>query len=189
MQREPDPDRATVERAQRGDESALDELLQRYRDPVFAFVYRLLGHAANTEDVAQETFVRAFQNIGRFHFRRGARFSTWLFQLARNAALDELRRQQRQPRATLEPGALEPADTAPDAARQLIHRELGEAIARAVATLPEDQRTALVLTEYHGLPAAEVARVLDCSARGAEARLFRARQAVRTLLVRQGWNG
>ncbi len=68
-----------------------------------------------------------------------------------------------------------------------MNRELGDAIARAVATLPEDQRTALVLTEYHGLPATEVARVLHSSVRGAEARLFRARQAVRTLLARQGW--
>lgn len=69
----------------------------------------------------------------------------------------------------------------------MINRELGEAIARAVAMLPEDQRTALVLTEYHALPAAEVARVLGCSVRGAESRLFQARQAVRTRLARQGW--
>ena len=187
MQHEQDPDQPAVERAQGGDESALAELLQRYREPIFAFVYRLLGQTAPAEDVAQESFVRAFQNIGRFRFRRGARFSTWLFQLARHAALDELRRQQRQPRAVFDETTSKLSDTAPDAAHQLMNRELGEAIARAVATLPEDQRTALVLTEYHALPATEVARVLGCSVRGAEARLFRARQAVRTLLVRQDW--
>ncbi len=187
MQHEPDPDQPVVIRAQGGDETALADLLQRYRDPVFAFVFRQLGQAASAEDVAQEAFVRAFQNIGSFRFRRGARFSTWLFQLARNAALDELRRQRRQPRNDSEAAAAEPADPGPDAARQLINRELGDAIARAVATLPEDQRTALVLTEYHGLPATEVARVLNGSVRGAEARLFRARQAVRTQLARQGW--
>lgn len=187
MQHQPDPDEAVVTRAQGGDDSALDNLLQRYRDPVFAFVFRLVGQAASAEDVAQETFVRAFQNIRSFRFRRGARFSTWLFQLARNAALDEVRRQRRQPRHDAEAAPAEAIDPGPNAAHQVMNRELGDAIARAVATLPEDQRTALVLTEYHGLPATEVARVLHSSVRGAEARLFRARQAVRTLLARQGW--
>lgn len=187
MQHEVDPDRATVERAQGGDESALAELLQRYRDPIHAFVYRLLGHHAAADDVAQETFVRAFLHLGRFRFRRGARFSTWLFQLARHAALDEVRRRQRQPTTGLDDLAREPAARAPDAATQMANRELGEAIAQAVGGLPEDQRTALVLTEYHGQSASEVAAVLGCSVRGAESRLFRARQAVRDVLVRQGW--
>lgn len=187
MAPDPDPDEPLVRRAQAGEQDALTGVLHRYRDPVFAFVYRLLGGHANAEDVAQETFVRAFQNLHRFRFQPGARFSTWLFQLARNAALDELRRQRRHTHHPAEAAPAEPVDTAPDAARQLMNRELGDAIARAVATLPEDQRTALVLAEYHALPAAEVARVLGCSVRGAESRLFRARQTVRTLLARQGW--
>ena len=187
MAHQPDPDESLVQRAQAGEQDALAGILQRYRDPVFAFVHRLLGGHVNAEDVAQETFVRAFQNLHRFRFQPGARFSTWLFQLARHAALDELRRQRRHPHNPSETVPAEPVDTAPDAARQLINRELGEAIAHAVAILPEDQRTALVLTEYHAQPAAEVARVLGCSVRGAESRLFRARQAVRTLLARQGW--
>mgnify|MGYP003606697119 CR=1 FL=1 len=135
MQREHNPDQEVVERAQGGEQAALAELLQRYRNPVFAFVYRILGDQAAAEDVAQEAFVRAFQHIGRFRFRRGALFSTWLFQLARNAALDEQRRKRRRPTAPLD----------------------------------------------------ELARVLNCSVRGAESRLFRARQAVRAQLARQGW--
>ena len=187
MQREHNPDQEVVERAQGGEQAALAELLQRYRNPVFAFVYRILGDQAAAEDVAQEAFVRAFQHIGRFRFRRGALFSTWLFQLARNAGLDEQRRKRRRPTAPLDELAREPAAAGTDAAGQLINRELGEAIAQAVAGLPEDQRTALVLTEYHDQPTCEVARVLNCSVRGAESRLFRARQAVRAQLARQGW--
>ncbi len=182
-----DPDRAMVERAQGGDQDAMSELLQRYRDPVFAFVYRMLNQREAAEDVAQDTFVRVFQRLHTFRFRRDARFSTWLFQLARHAALDELRRRRRRPTAGLEELAHEPRANAPDAGQALIHREMGEALARAVATLPEEQRTALVLTEYHGLEAAEVARVLRCTVRGAESRLFRARQAVREQLARRGW--
>jgi RNA polymerase sigma-70 factor (ECF subfamily) len=187
MPSEPDPDQATVERAQRGDASALAELLQRYREPVHAFAHRLLNGHLNAEDVAQEAFVRAFQNLDRFRFGRGARFSTWLFQLARHAALDELRRQKRRPEVGLDDLPREAPATGPDAAQQLMHRELGEAIAQAVARLPEDQRTALVLTEYHAQCATEVAGVLNCSVRSAEARLFRARQTVRADLARRGW--
>lgn len=187
MSNEPDPDQATVERARTGDAAALAELLQRYRDPVHAFAHRLLNGHPNAEDVAQETFVRAFQRLDRFRFGRGARFSTWLFQLARHAALDEMRRQRRRPQRSLDEQLREPPAPGPDAAQQLMHRELGAAIAEAVARLPEDQRTVLVLTEYHAQSAAEVAGVLKCSVRSAEARLFRARQAVRADLARRGW--
>lgn len=187
MQHDVDPDRALVERAQSGDEKALADLLQRYRAPIHAFVYRLVGNASTAEEVAQEAFVRAFLHLGQFRFRRGARFSTWLFQLARHAALDERRRQQRRPTTGWDELNREPVAPTDDASAHLARRELGEAIAQAVADLPEEQRTALVLTEYHGQSAAEVAAVLHCTVRGAEARLFRARQAVRETLTRQGW--
>lgn len=187
MQIDQDPDRSAVEKAQLGHEDALADLLQRYREPIFAFVFRSLGGSVQAEDVAQETFVRAFQNIGSFRFRNSARFSTWLFQLARHAALDELRRQRRRPTLSLDEFVREPATAEANAADQMIHHELGEAIGKAVAALPEDQRTALVLTEYHGQSAQEVARVLGCTVRGAESRLFRARQAAREQLERQGW--
>lgn len=187
MERPSDPDHDAVLRAQAGDQDALTGLLRRYRDPIFAFVHRLLGGHANAEDVAQETFVRAFRNLHRFQFRREARFSTWLFQLARHAALDEARRLRRRPEISREELATEPVSSQAHAAEQLAHRELGDAIARAVATLPEDQRAALLLTEFHGHTAEEVARALKCSRRGAESRLFRARQAVREILTRQGW--
>jgi len=187
MERPPDPDRTNVLRAQAGDQDAMAGLLQRYRDPVFSFVHRLLVGHANAEDVAHETFVRAFQNLHRFRFRRDARFSTWLFQLARHAALDEARRLRRRPETSMEERTSDTASPQAHAADQLAHRELGDAIARAVATLPEDQRAALLLAEYQGHSAEEVAHVLKCSRRGAESRLFRARQTVRGILTRQGW--
>lgn len=187
MQREPDPDQAAVEQARRGDDAGLETLLQRYRDPVFAFVFRLLGSRSAAEEVAQDTFVRAFQRIHDFRFRTNARFSTWLFMLARNAALDELRRSRRRPTVGLEGLPIEPTASGFDAAQTLDQRELGEAIARAVAELPEEQRVALVLTEYHGQSAAEVSRVLRCTVRGAESRLLRARQFVREKLRKAGW--
>lgn len=178
-----DPDRAVVERAQRGDDRAYDELMARYQQPVLHFVFRLLGGSPDAEDVAQEAFVRAYLNLGRFRFRPGARFSTWLFQVARNAALDHVRKRRRRPQAAPDPARAEPADASPDAAAALMHRETGAAIERAFAALPEDQRTALVLAEYHGCGADEIAAVMKSSVRAAESRLFRARRQVRQALA------
>lgn len=174
-----DADRDLVARAQGGDEQAFTDLMVRYQQPVLHFVFRLLAGASDAEDVAQETFVRAYFNLRRFRFRPQARFSTWLFQIARNAALDHLRRRARRAETPWPEGAAEPAAPTPAADQALQDRELGEALARAFAALPEEQRTALVLAEYHGASAAEIAAVLDCSVRAAEARLFRARQEVR----------
>lgn len=180
-----DPDRAAVERAQQGDEAGFNELMARYRQPVLHFVFRILAGAPDAEDVAQEAFVRAYLALPRFRFRPGARFSTWLFQIARRAALDHARHRGRRPEHPMPAGADAPDPAARDAAAHADQRELGEAIARAFAVLPEDQRTALTLAEYHGYDTAEIAAVMESSVRSAEARLYRARQALRRLLA--GW--
>lgn len=177
-----DPDRAVVERAQAGDERAFDELMARYQKPVFHFVHRMVGGATDAEDVAQETFVRVFFNLARFRFRAGALFSTWLFQVARRAALDRVRARKRRPEEPLPPRDEVPDPAHRDGRAQADQRELGDAIARAFAELPEDQRAALVLTEYHGHGAAEVAAIMGCTVRSVEARLYRARQEMRRLL-------
>lgn len=177
-----DPDRAIVERAQAGDERAFDELMARYQQPVFHFVHRMVGGAADAEDVAQETFVRAFFNLDRFRFRAGARFSTWLFQVARRAALDQVRKRKRHPEEPLPSRDEVPDPAGRDGRAHADERELGEAIAHAFARLPEDQRAALVLAEYHGHGAAAIAAIMACSTRSVEARLYRARREMRRLL-------
>ena len=93
-------DQQLAQRLQAGDEAALTEILTRYQKPVLNFVYRLLGNAADAEDVAQETFVRAYQHIRRYTPRE--KFSTWLFAIARHAALDKLRYRKRHPTESLD---------------------------------------------------------------------------------------
>jgi len=153
-----------------------EELLARYRRPVLNFVYRLLGDATESEDVAQEVFIRAYQHWNEFDPRR--KVSTWLFALARNAAIDRLRYRQRHP--------VEPLDSVPEPAtvsREVETRELGDQIAAAIQSLPEDQRTAIVLAEYHGLSHAEIAEVMHGSEKSVESRLYRARQSLRIALA------
>lgn len=152
-----------------------DEVLQRYQRPVLNFAYRLLGDATEAEDVAQDVFVRVHQHWDDYDPRQ--KFSTWLFAIARHACLDRLRSRRRRPEVPL---ASAPEPTV--SSREVELNETGRLIAAAVAELPEDQRTALVLAEYHGMSYAEIAAVMNCSAKSVESRLYRAKQTLRQRL-------
>ena len=168
-------DEQLLEQLRAGDEAALAEVMRQYRHSIVNFCYRLLGNAGEADDVAQETFVRCYQ--ARHRLRPGAKLSTWLFTIARNLSLDRLRYRKRHP--------TEPLETAPEPVTisdDVSNREIGMAIATAIAQLPEDQRTALVLAEYHGLSYAEIAEIMKCSGKSVEARLYRAKQTLRAQL-------
>ncbi len=176
-----------VARLQAGDDSAFNTIMERYKRPVFSFACRILGNSAAAEDVAQDVFVRAYQNLVKPGFRRtGGKLSTWLFQIARNAALDCLRRQRRQPADSLSAMAdsgRSLAGAGGTAAEAATANEIGRQIAAAVALLPEDQRTAMVLAEYEQLSYAEIAEIMGCSLKSVEARLYRARLSLRRQLA------
>lgn len=176
-------DWSLVEQVKAGDDRAFDALMARYKRPMLNFVYRLIGDATEAEDVAQDVFVRAYQNIRkpRFHQTTGA-FSTWLFQVARNAALDFLRRRKRRPTESLsamEDDGRHVASRSDAADQEMANREIGEQIAAAVVLLPEDQKTAVILAEYQELSYAEIAAVMKCSVKSVESRLYRAKQFLR----------
>lgn len=176
-----------VRQVQAGRAPAFALLMKRYQGPVLDFVYRMLGNATEAREIAQDVFVRAYAGIGKPSFRPGgAQFSTWLFQIARHAALDALRWRRRHPTTPLfeleENGAVLPA-AGSTAARESEVRETGRLIADAVAQLPEDQRTALILSEYEGLAHAQIAAVMNCSEKSVEARLYRARIFLRRRLA------
>jgi len=132
-------------------------------------------------------FVRAYQNIRKpgFHQTTGA-FSTWLFQVARNAAIDCLRRKKRHPAeslTTMEEDGENLAVTERTADREIAVKEIGEQIAAAVALLPEDQKTTVILSEYEDLSYAEIAAIMKCSEKSVELRLYRARIFLRGRLA------
>jgi RNA polymerase sigma-70 factor (ECF subfamily) len=184
MDRRTEEDRGLVERMRAGDEGAFGILLNRYQRPVINFLYRMLGSAEDAHDAAQEVFVRVYRGANRFAYRTARdRFSTWLFQVARNVAIDHLRRRRpEEPLDSASPAdlarAVAPGTPATDAAAH----EIGDRIAAAVAELPEDQRTALVLAEYHDLPNGEIANVMRCSVKSVESRLYRAKRFLRKQL-------
>lgn len=179
----PELDDLTVARARRGEPAACRALVLRYQRPVFSLLSRLLARRDPTlvEDLAQETFLRAFRSLPGWDPQGSARLSTWVLTIGARLALDELRR--RRPEATgLE--AAESSLAAPGATDEQAHRrDLAAAIERAMAELAPDFRAAFVLREYHDLDYAEIARALDVDVGTVKSRLSRARAALRTALA------
>lgn len=173
-------DELTLRRAQRGDQRAWRELIERYQQPVHALIWRLLvGRARHrVEDLTQETFVRVLRALPKFEPGGPATLTTWILTIATRAALNELRRPEA---AELEREPIGDARADVDAER----KRLGAAIAEGIAALPDTQRAVLVLREYHDLEYAEIADALELDVGTVKSRLSRARAALREHLVTQ----
>ncbi|MEO5959908.1 MAG: sigma-70 family RNA polymerase sigma factor [Opitutaceae bacterium] len=168
-------------RVQRGDEAALGTLMQRWERPVKSVIARLVLNAREAEDLAQETFVRVWQQRGKF--RPDAEFRPWIFSIAVNIARNRLRWWRSRPEVALEEwteGASETESGATAAER----RERAEAVRTAVAALPAELREALVLSVYEQMPHAEIALALGATIKAVETRIARARARLRQALPR-----
>ena len=180
-------DEELMRRLQGGEDAALAPLMQHWELPVKRFIFRIVGNTAEAEDLAQEVFVRVYTK--RASYRNGAKFSTWCFSIA---AKNRLRWWRRRPALSLnawtEAGG-ETADESPagqTAAHGAVRHERITAVQTAVAALPLDLRTALVLFEYEGQSMMEIAEALDCTSKAVENRLYRARQQLKITLAAEG---
>lgn len=176
-------------RVQRGDEAALGALMARWERPVKAVVGRLVFNAAEAEELAQETFVRVWQQ--RERYRAESEFRPWLFAIAVNLARNRLRWWRRRPLVALDHWMEGVADPAGRDGRGTVERaELAAAVQAAVAALPLDLREALVLSEYEHLSHAEIAVTVGATPKAVETRIYRAKEKLRrTLLHRVGGPG
>lgn len=184
-----EPDAILMSCVKRGDTAAFAELVDRYKQPIINFLTRMLGDETEAEDIAQAVFVQVYRSAPRY--RESAKFSTWLYTIARNFCLNELRRRARHPAEPLEsaqPGQEKPpaqqfADaraTAPAAA--LLQAELEEKIEQALAELPPNQRMAILLCRDQQLSYEEIAVILGCSLSATKSLIFRAREALKARL-------
>lgn len=176
-------DAAVLERCRAQDPMAFRAFVVRYERMVFALLSRMLGHGPEVEDLAQETFVRAYRAFPEFDLAGPAKPSTWLLTIATRLALDA-RKKKRLDQTSLDDDSahaeLPGSGSTPEIA--LERRQLGRAIAAAAAALPDDQCAALVLAELHGLSIAEIAEALGVPDNTAKTRLFRAREKMREAL-------
>lgn len=173
-----------------GREAALDTLMERWEAPLRSFAQRYLQNATDSDDVVEETFVRVYHR--RDSFAAGTNFSAWIFTIAANLCRHRLRWRRRHPSEPIEvtdesgetrSAVGELADRRQDPAASAEQAERIQALRQAVAALPHDQRTAFLLHAYENLSYREIAGVLDCSERGVETRLYRARQVLRAQLA------
>jgi RNA polymerase sigma-70 factor (ECF subfamily) len=184
MTLESSPGRAEIEpsvlaRCRSGDPRALRLFVLRYEHVVFAFLSRVLGRGPHVEDLAQEVFLRALRALPRFDDAGPARPTTWILSIASRLAIDH-RRKHRVVLVALDDDLAAPAPSTPESERR--RAEIGRALARAAAELPDDQRDVFVLAEFHGLEMREIAEVLRIREGTAKTRLFRAREKLRALL-------
>ena len=186
----PTTDDQLVALAAGGDTDAFNQLVVRWERPIFALAYRVLGQEDDARDVCQEAFLRAFRAIGSF--RGQAKFSSWLYRIALNLCRDWIRRERRAtmvaPATDGEAGSVDllvdPDSYAAEDA--VVRRELGRAVERIMESLPEEQRTAIVLKEYHGLTFREIADRQGCPLSTVKTRVYQGLAALRGRLERRG---
>jgi RNA polymerase sigma-70 factor, ECF subfamily len=184
-----EPDAALMLRVKEGDSAAFTELVDKYKQPVMNLVTRMLRDQTEAEDVAQNVFVQVYRSAHRYEIT--AKFSTWLFTIARNLCLNEIRRRSRHPTESMDARHPDQSElplqqfedkkgaTPP---QSLLHSELEEKTAEAIAELPENQRMALMLCRQEDLSYEDIAKVLNCSVSATKSLIFRGRETLKARL-------
>jgi len=172
-----------IRRARDGDLPAFNALVEIHQNTVFGVVLRMIHDHGRAEDLTQEAFISAHRNLRRY---RGGSFRAWLLRIAKNATLDELRRRKRRPEVSIDANVVTFQDTLPSPEQSpedaTLMGELGGLIAAGLATLPPDQRMAVVMVDVEGLSYDEAAEAMDASIGTVKSRLSRARNRMRDYL-------
>lgn len=171
-----DQERAWIEQALEGDRTAFGQLVRAYERPVYNLTYRMLGNAAEAEDAAQETFLRAYNKLATYQPER--KFVNWLLSIASHYCIDRLRRRTRAPQLSLD-GPLPPEWTMSNSPRpdqEVSQNERRAQVRQVLETLPADYRAAVVLRYWYGLSYREIATTMDTTESAIKSRLHRARR-------------
>jgi RNA polymerase sigma-70 factor (ECF subfamily) len=185
-------DEELVARSIRGDADSFNELILRWERPIYALAYRTIGREEDARDVCQETFLRAFRALPAF--RGQAKFSSWLYRIALNLCRDWMRRERRTPIAPAPEDVdlmeLAAASEPSESIENLVARQdLARVVERAMAKLPEEQRTAIILKEYQGLTFQEIADLVGCPLSTVKTRLYQGLTVLRRELARSVGTG
>jgi RNA polymerase sigma-70 factor, ECF subfamily len=175
------PELALLRKAQRGDERAFAVLVRSYELPVYNYVFRMVGDRGLAEDLTQDIFLRLYQGLPGFSLR--CRFTTWLFQVAKNRVLDELRARERKPHRTVTLEDAPPLDVLDAPFEQV---ETIDAVWRAVGELNPDLKMALLLRDVVGLSYTEIADSLEITLATVKWRIYKGREEVQISLAREG---
>jgi len=183
-------DEELVDRSKTGDTESFNQLVRRWERPIFALAYRTLGREEDARDVTQETFLRAFRALPGF--KGDAKFSSWLYRIALNLCRDWMRKDRRTPVVAVPEGvdveqlASEHQPHTASVEDLAARAELSRGVSKAMERLPEEQRTAILLKEYHGLTFQEIADMTNCPLSTAKTRVYQGLTLLRKHLAEQG---
>lgn len=175
-----DPDWLDVEALQSGDNGALDRLIERHRRPVEVFIFRMIGHAADAEELAQETFVRVYFQIGSYRPR--SRFVAWLYQIARNLCRDYFKSRAYRQRSLNTELTVEIEENLNSANLSEPLAQRMDQVQAALLLIPAALRECLILTAVDGFSHVEAGRRLGLSAKAVEVKSYRARKQLLKIL-------
>ena len=184
-----DPDAALMLRVKRGDRAAFAELVDKYKQPVMNFIFRRLRDDTEAEDLAQNVFLQVYKSRARY--KQTAKFSTWIFTIAHNLTLNELRRRSRHPAESLEETHTENEEQPPRqiedksqaaAPDNVLQDELAQKIDEALDELPENQRSAILLCRQEDLSYDQIAKILRCSLSATKSLIHRGRETLKEKL-------
>jgi len=175
-------DEELVARSRTGDMDSFNQLILRWERPIYALAYRVIGQEEDARDVAQETFLRAFRALPGF--KGQAKFSSWIYRIALNLCRDWIRRKRRTPVSQmpedLDLSELAAERGASESVEDLVaRRELSAVVEEVMALLPEEQRTAVILKEYHGMTFQEIADLQGCPLSTVKTRLYQGLSVLR----------
>jgi RNA polymerase sigma-70 factor (ECF subfamily) len=178
-----------VARSVGGDAESFNQLILRWERPIYALAYRVIGREEDARDVCQETFLRAFRALPGF--KGQAKFSSWLYRIALNLCRDWIRRQRRAPVMQMpegvDPGELMAERGPVESIEELVaRRQLSGVVEEAMTLLPEEQRTAIILKEYHGMTFQEIADMQGCPLSTVKTRLYQGLTVLRRHLEKKG---
>jgi len=181
-----------IERAKAGDTRAFEDLARREERALYRHVVRIVGTTADAEDIVQDALFSAWRSIASF---QGLSFRAWLFRIATNRALDQLRSRKRRPELPLDPPDdddvtwAEPVAPGPDLTQLVGDREALAAVETVLGSLPAEQRTALLLRDVEGFAYEEISVITSVEIGTVKSRIHRGRLAVRNVLIARGWRG
>lgn len=176
----PESDLQLVARLQKGDKTAFREIVRRHQDKVYRLALRLTRDEARAQDAMQDAFLQVYRKIDQF--QEHSAFTTWLYRITVNAALDHRRRRRSDALMDEIPAGL--SDTGPSPHQRAVEAQRSDLLKEALQRIPEHYRVPLVLCHVEGLPVEEVARVLDLPEGTVKSRLFRARAILKETIRR-----
>ena len=186
-----DQEKALIQKCKQGDIDSFEMLIECYQQKVYNIALRMLGNKEDASDIAQEVFIKVYKSIGGF--KEEASLSTWIYRIATNVCLDELRKRKKTKIVSIDSTiqleesevSMQMPDERPQPDELLTQKELKQEVQKAINNLKEEHKTVIILRDINGYSYEEIAKILDCTLGTVKSRINRARNALKSILIKK----